>query len=648
MIYILYGGIMKKNLAKIFALGMSLTMVFASGCQAGTPAASSGNAAPDAVQTDIPDLCKSVASADGIGEDAIVGTCFGNSTYSDPKVMQLVTKHFNAVTLENELKPDCMFGYNNAAPKAGSIHKEELNGEQIDVPTLDHSRTDPILDKIVEWNSKNPDHKIRVRGHVLVWHSQTPEWFFHEGYDKTKDYVSKDEMNKRLEWYIKTVLTYYTGDQSKYKDLFYGFDVVNEAISDATATYRTDTEQGGDNLSDDTHGSKSSWWKVYGSNEFIINAFKFANKYAPASVELYYNDYNECDAKKRGGIIQLINDVKAAEGTRISGFGMQGHYSVNAPSVTQFEEAVKDYAKVVDKVMLTELDLKPSATFDGSEAKLADELNREGDYYARLYETAKNLKKSGINFSGITVWGVIDSNSWLQDANNVGGASDGKMKVYPLLFDEKYQAKLTYWAFVDPTKIEPVDALKRPTIEIAQGTVNVDGEVDDAWKNAETVKLEIVVQSVAVTCDAKLLWDKDNLYVLMDVKDKELNDASADDYQQDSIEVFIDEDHKKPESYQPDDKQYRINYKNKLSFNGEKCKAENMKSAVKLTDGGYLVEASFKWTDITPEAGKTVIGLELQVNDATSKGERSGTLSWADDTGTGYMNPSVLGNAKLK
>ena len=640
---------MKKNLKRVFALGLGLSMLFAGGCQAGTPAASSAKGAPDAVQTDIPDLYKSVASKDGIGEDAIVGTCYGSSNFTDEKLMQLVTKHFNAVTLENELKPDCMFGYSNAAPKEGSIHKEDLNGEQIDVPTLDHSRTEPILDKLVEWNSKNPDHKIRVRGHVLVWHSQTPEWFFHEGYDKTKDYVSKDVMNKRLEWYIKTVLTHYTGEQSKYKDLFYGFDVVNEAISDASATYRTDTEQSGDKLTDDIHATKSSWWKVYGSNEFIINAFKFANKYAPASVDLYYNDYNECDSRKRGGIIQLLKDVKAAEGTRISGFGMQGHYSVNAPSVSQFEEAVKDYAKVVDKVMLTELDVKPSATFDGSEAKLADELNREGDYYKRLYETAKELdKQDGINIAGITVWGVTDKYSWLQDSNNVGGASDGKMKMYPLLFDENYQAKLTYWAFVDPSKIEPVDALKRPTIEIAQGTVNVDGEIDDAWKNAETVKLEIVVQSVAVTCDAKLLWDKDNLYVLMDVKDKDLNDASSDEWQQDSIEVFIDEDHKKPESYQPDDKQYRVSYKNKLSFNGDKCKAENMKSAVKLTDGGYLVEASFKWTDITPEAGKTVIGLELQVNDATSKGERSGTLSWADDTGTGYMNPSVLGNAKLK
>lgn len=642
------GGIMKKNLQKIFALGMGLTMIFAQcGCKAGGKVEPSRSFGPDEVHTDIPDLYKTVASKDGLGEDAVVGTCYGSDEITDEKLMQLVTKHFNAVTLENELKPDAMFGYNNASPAAGSIHKEDLNGEQIDVPTLDHSRADKMLDQIAEWNKKNPDHKIRVRGHVLVWHSQTPEWFFHEGYEKSNDYVSKDVMNKRLEWYIKTMLTYYTGEQSKYKDLFYGFDVVNEAISDATATYRTDAEQGGDKLSDDTHGSKSSWWKVYGSNEYIINAFKFANKYAPASLELYYNDYNECDAKKRGGIIALINDVKAAEGTRITGFGMQGHYGVNAPSVSQFEEAAREYGKVVDKVMLTELDIKPSATFDGSNAKLADELNREGDYMARLYDTAKTLKKDGVNFCGFTFWGVIDSNSWLQDANNVGGASDGKMKVFPLLFDGNYQAKLTYWAFVDPTKIEPVDALKRPTIEIKQGTVNVDGEIDDAWKNAETVKLEIVVQSVAVTCDAKLLWDKDNLYVLMDVKDKVLNDASSDDYQQDSIEVFIDEDHKKPESYQPDDKQYRVSYKNKLSFNGEKCKAENMKSAVKLTDGGYLVEASFKWTDITPEAGKTVIGLELQVNDATSAGSRSGTLSWADDTGTGYMNPSVLGNAKL-
>ena len=274
------------------------------------PQGDAASATDIGVEEDIVDLRSVVASADGLGDDAIIGSCLGSVGVNDSNLMKLIEKHFNAVTLENELKPDSMFGYNNDAPADGSIHEEELNGETIEVPELDFSRAEAILDEIVEWNESNPDKLIKVRGHVLVWHSQTPEWFFHEGYDKANDYVSSDVMNQRLEWYIKSVLEHFTADDSKYKDLFYGWDVVNEAISDSTATYRTDEEPGEDKLSDSTHGSKSSWWKVYGSNEYIINAFKYANTYAPESLELYYNDYNECDSKKAEGIKQLLTDVR--------------------------------------------------------------------------------------------------------------------------------------------------------------------------------------------------------------------------------------------------------------------------------------------------------------------------------------------------
>ena len=142
------------------------------------------------------------------------------------------------------------------------------------------------------------------------------------------------------------------------------------------------------------------------------------------------------------------------------------------------------------------------------------------------------------------------------------------------------------------------------------------------------------------------MWDEDYLYVLMDVKDPLLNDASEDDYQQDSIEVFIDEDHARPETYAPDDKQYRVSFKNKQSFNGEKCAEANINSIAEETEDGYRVEAAMKWTDITPAAGPQ-IGLELQVNDAGGDGVRKGTLSWADDTGTCYLNPSMFGHATL-
>ena len=600
------------------------------------------------IEEDIPDLRSVVASADGLGEDAICGTCLGSTTIYDGYLMKLIEKHFNAVTLENELKMDAMFGYSNDAPITGSIHEEELNGEKIMVPTLDHSRADKVLDKIKEWNDANPDKQIKIRGHVLVWHSQAPEWFFHVDYDKSNDYVSKEEMDKRQEWYIKTVLEYYTGADSKYQGMFYGWDVVNEAISDSTGTYRTDTEPGGDQLSDSTHGSKSSWWKVYGSNEFIINAFKYANKYAPAELELYYNDYNECDANKSKGIIKLIEEVKAAEGTRIDGFGMQGHYSVNAPSPDQIETAARAYSEVVDKMMLTELDVKVSAVFDGSKDAIPAEYARQAAYYSQIYELMKKLNsEDGINVSGMTVWGVIDTYSWLQQQSNVGGGATGTMAQFPLLFDGDYKAKPSFWAIVDPSTVDTsILEVKRPEITIKKGTPTVDGSVEDAWNDIEEIPLDIIVQQSNASCTAKLMWDEEYLYVLMDVKDSVLNDDSEDDYQQDSIEVFIDENNARSGSYDSDDKQYRVSFNDKHSFNGEKCLEENMKASVVITDEGYLVEAAFKWTDITPADG-TEISLELQVNDATSAGSRSGTLSWADDTGTCYMNPSMLGHAKL-
>ena len=182
-------------------------------------------------------------------------------------------------------------------------------------------------------------------------------------------------------------------------------------------------------------------------------------------------------------------------------------------------------------------------------------------------------------------------------------------------------------------------------MDVKKGTVKVDGKIDDAWKDAPEVPLEIVL-GAKCTGTAKLLWDKDNLYVLFDVKDDVLNKDNENAWEQDSIEVFIDENNSKAGGYEPDDKQYRISYENFLSFNGDKCLEENMKSKVKLTDDGYIVEASFKWTDIKPEEG-TSVGLELQVNDAGSSGSRLGTISWADDTGTGYQNPEVFGTINL-
>nr|WP_317350686.1 endo-1,4-beta-xylanase [uncultured Agathobacter sp.] len=743
--------------------------------------------APPEIEKDIEDWKDSVTSNDALGKDAIAGTGIMLSEITDDTLMELVEKHFNAVTFGNELKPDALFNYkleNSIATKT-----VQFDGQDLLVPvvndagdSLDFSKADAMVDKILEWNEANPDKKIRIRGHVLVWHSQTQEWFFHENYDISQPYVDKETMNRRLEWYISSVFDHYFGEAAngKYDGLFYGWDVVNEAV--IGNTYRTDTVSTAESLDEIRHGNNSSWWHVYKSNEFIINAFKYANKYAPENVELYYNDFGETDNIKSEGIIKLISDVKSAEGTRLDAFGMQAHYSVDSFSAAQFKKVAQKYAAAAGKVQLTELDFQASAAYKSGAASKESEYTKMAYCHKQLFDAAKDLKKNGTNVAGITVWGVIEPNSWLHSQSNLGGGADGS-KQCPLLFDGKYKAKPAYWAYVDATKLEPsiqdivvaeqkgdtisgteysfsdddtqaafiptwdkdglnvlvsvkdatiddtdavtvyvdetnsagdvtpvkrtvkrseaqaVDGGYRATIKVpmtdlnvaktigmdvkvmnkdkdkavnfndltgkqetsskyyakatlkpgiervTKGTVKIDGEADSAWDKAVAIPLTINLKA-SVTADAKVLWDDENLYVYATVKDPVLNKDGGDAYQQDSLEVFIDENNAKTESYDDDDKQYRINYENEHSFNGKKCLEENVQSAAKVTGDGYVIEAAFKWTDIQPKEGDR-IGLEFQINDADASGARIGTLSWNDETGMGWSKSSVYGTIEL-
>lgn len=737
------------------------------------------------IEKDIPDWKTSVTES--LGNDSIAGTAIMSSEISDDTLMELVEKHFNAVTLGNELKPDALFNYQIG--QSVDCKTITFKGTELKVPVvndknenLDFSRADAMLEKILEWNNANPKNKIRVRGHVLVWHSQTPEWFFHEDYDVAKPYVDKETMNRRLEWFISSVFDHYFGKAAngKYDGLFYGWDVVNEAVNGNT--YRDDKvipDESDTSTSDTRHGSNSMWWRVYKSNEFIINAFKYANHYAPEDVELYYNDYGETDNTKCEGIVKLINDVKHADGTRLDAFGMQAHYNVDGFSAAQFKSVAKKYATAAGKVQLTELDFKASSTYDGTAATKESEYTKMAYCHKNLYEAIKALKTEGTIVSGLTVWGVIEPNSWLHSQSNVGGGANGSAQC-PLLFDGNYKAKPAYWAYVDASKLKPaiqkvtiteakdgniagetytidqgavqaefipvwdaagltvqvkvkdttandadavtvyVDpknsasdikpdkvtvartaaaeiaggyqatvkvpmenlkvaqqigldvvvnndgktesfndltgkqessskyyavATMKPGIEkIPYGTISVDGEEDAAWDNAVNIPLTINKDSEA-SANAKVLWDDDNLYVYATIKDAVLDKTGAQTHEQDSLEVFIDEDNGKTASYGEDDKQYRINYDNEQSFNGKKCLAENVKSKTKTIDGGYVVEAAFKWTDIKPANG-TKIGLEFQINDAKD-GKRTGTLSWYDETGMGWSGSNVYGTVEL-
>ncbi|MBD5529821.1 MAG: hypothetical protein HDR02_15680 [Lachnospiraceae bacterium] len=446
---------------------------------------------PPSIDEDVPNLKD--AMADVFGDDFITGTAVTLSEMEDLGIEMLVNKHFNAVTIGNELKPDALFGYSN--DEHTPLQTITFNGEKLEVPTLYFGRAEEILDTLKTWNESHPDDPVKVRGHVLVWHSQTPEWFFREGYtvkqnaDGSENYVTPEVMNLRLEWYIKTVLEHFTGEDSPYKDMFYGWDVVNEAVSNGGNGYRTEKASSVEPLSQSTHSTNSSWWAVYQSNEFIINAFRFANQYAPADVELYYNDYNECDNKKVVGIVKLLKDVQEAEGTRIDGMGMQGHYNMFNPNTKDIERAIRAYSEVVDKVMYTEFDMKVSGDISKEESRQKEYI-AQAERYHDIYVLLKNLNaEDGINIGGFTVWGTVDKYSWLQNSSDVGGGADGTLTQCPLLFDYDYKVKPSYWAFVDYTMVDPdwtEDADEAMTDETQPETPETQETVDTPESQPET------------------------------------------------------------------------------------------------------------------------------------------------------------------
>ena len=129
-----------------------------------------------------------------------------------------------------------------------------------------------------------------IVGHTLVWHNQTPDWFFTDADGKPK---SHDAMVEQLRSYIETVA-------GRYKDGVNAWDVVNEVI-DNDGSYR-----------------KTTWVNAIGSGDELVKlAFKFASQYAPG-VELYYNDFNEWRPTKRDGIARMVRMLQK-EGIRIDG-----------------------------------------------------------------------------------------------------------------------------------------------------------------------------------------------------------------------------------------------------------------------------------------------------------------------------------------
>ena len=332
--------------------------------------------------TDLPSLKEAYAGKFDIGAAA------PQNAFMSPKLLKLMKEQFSILTPENELKPDSVLDVSRS---------RRLAAEDETAVAVHFDAAKPLLDYAKKTGT-------RVHGHVLVWHSQTPEAFFHEGYDTKKPLVSREVMLGRLENYIREVLTQ---TEELYPGVIVSWDVVNEAIDDGTNWIRK--------------GSK--WTQVIGE-DFIQYAFEYARKYAADGVLLYYNDYNTAYAGQLAGLIKLLKTL-IPEGN-IDGYGFQMHHSTGSPTNTEITRAVEKIAALGIRLRVSEMDIGITKYTDTS-------LQAQADKYRAMMEL---MLRFADQTEAVQVWGVTDNMSW-------------RSSNYPLLFDRNLNPKPAFYAVLE-------------------------------------------------------------------------------------------------------------------------------------------------------------------------------------------------------
>jgi endo-1,4-beta-xylanase len=315
----------------------------------------------------------------------------------DPMAAALVTKHSNTVTAENAMKWE-------------HIH-----------PALREYDFGPA-DRFVAFGMKN---KMHIVGHALVWHSQIPDQAF---MDDAQQLVGRDTMLARMHDHIATVV-------GRYKGKVHGWDVVNEALTDEGQMQQT------------------KWMQTIGP-DYVAKAFEYAHEADP-DAELYYNDFSLDKPAKRDAAVRLVKELKS-HGLRVDGIGIQGHWGMDYPTTENLNAFIDSVAGIGVKVMVTEMDvdiLPVAWDYVGADINVRTELRKElnpyvdglpvdmqkklADRYAELFTI---LVKHAAQVDRVTIWGVYDKTSWLNNWPVRGRTS------YPLLFDRNYEPKPAFHA----------------------------------------------------------------------------------------------------------------------------------------------------------------------------------------------------------
>lgn len=307
-----------------------------------------------------------------------IGAAVNLNTIASQK--DLLRKHFNSITAENDMK------FIEIQPAEGQFTFEKA-------------------DQLAAFAKENG---MKMRGHTLVWHNQTPDWVFQD--------ADRETLLQRMKDHITSVM-------KRYKGTIFCWDVVNEAVTDeGPELYRP-----------------TKWLEIIGE-DYIEKAFEFAHEADPDAL-LFYNDYNESNPEKREKIYKLVKSL-IDKGVPIHGVGLQAHWNLVNPSLEDIRTAIERYASLGLKLHLTELDISVF-NFEDKRTDLKqpthEMLELQAERYQRVFQLLRQYQN---HITSVTFWGAADDYTWLSDFPVKG------RKNWPLLFDENHQPKESFWKVV--------------------------------------------------------------------------------------------------------------------------------------------------------------------------------------------------------
>jgi len=493
----------------------------------------------------------------------------------------VLKKHFDVLTAENAMKP--MF----IQDKPGVFTFETA---------------DKLVDAVLEAG-------LKVHGHTLAWHQQSPKWQNREG-------IGRDEAIENLVTHAKTVAKHFKGR-------VISWDVLNEAIIDGPPNpedWRASLRQ-------------TPWLKAIGP-EHIEILFRAAREADPDAV-LYYNDYNEDYQDKALAIYNMVKELNEKNPDvlgrpLIDGIGMQGHYLLNT-NIENVTASLERFLSLGVEISVTELDIRA-----GDNHVLTDEQAiQQAVLYARLFDLCRKYPGK---FVRMTLWGLDDASSWRSQQN-------------PLLFDGNLQPKRAFFGALDPDTFLAEHGgvqVSRETqqAEARRGSPGLNAE-DPLWQTAPAIPVnQYLMAWQGAHGTARMLWDDQNLYVNVAVSNTEMDKSNPIPHEQDSVEIYIDRGNHKARYMQEDDGLFRVSFANEQSFLPSPAIADGFESAAFVSGGSYTVVAKIPFKAIRPAEG-LAIGFDLQINGASAQGIRQSIAVWNDTSGNSWQNPSGYGILKL-